>query len=502
MKILSVQQIRDLDAFTIRNEPISSYDLMERAATKLCENIHEYSFGYDHILYVCGKGNNGGDGLAMARMQAEMDVDVSVVVIEHSEKGSPDFGHNLYLLQEDGNVPVTFIHDVNQFPEITGRTVIIDAILGNGLSRPLDGILLDVVRHINSLNAFVVSIDMPTGLFADDNANSDLNGVIKASLTKTLHCPKMSLLLPESGNFGGRVEVIDIGLMVDEFQPEGEYYYTTSNELREIVSRREKFSHKGTYGHGLLFAGSTGKMGAAQLAATGALRAGVGLLTAHVPGNGLGIMQLGVREAMCSIDSNENIISEIPDLTAYNAIGFGPGVGMGIETQTAFHKLLQTCNTTLVIDADGLNILAQNKALLNELPEQTILTPHPKEFERLVGSWSNSFERLELEKKFAQDYNIILVLKGANTTVTNPNGQIFFNGSGNPGLATAGSGDVLTGIILGLLAQGYKPEDAAKLGVWLHGSAGDFAVAMSSEETTIAGDIPSNLGIAFRVLTT
>lgn len=501
MKILTAQQIRDLDAFTIKNEPISSYELMERAAAKLCENIQEFVFGYDHILYVCGKGNNGGDGLAMARMQAEMDANVSVVVIEHTQKGSPDFGHNLYLLQEDGNVPVTFINDVNQFPELQGRTIIVDAILGNGLSRPLDGLLLDVVQHINSLTAFVLSIDMPTGLFADDNSANNLNGVVKAAITKTIHCPKMSLLLPESGNFGGRVEVIDIGLMVDEFQPQGEYYYTTSRELRGLVTRREKFAHKGTYGHGLLLAGSKGKMGAAQLAAIGALRSGIGRLTAHVPSDGLVVMQLGVAEAMCSVDSASNLISELPDLSAYNAIGFGPGVGTEPETREVLRELLRTSLVQLVIDADGLNILAQNKELLNELPAYTILTPHPKEFERLAGSWSNSFERLELEKKFAADYNVILVLKGANTTVTNPDGQIFFNGSGNPGLATAGSGDVLTGIILSMLAQGYEPEDAAKLGAWLHGTAGDMAVTMGSEESITAGDIPEHLGIAFRILT-
>lgn len=500
MKVLTGTQIRELDAYTIKNEPISSYDLMERAATKCIANIHKYSFTYDHIVYVCGKGNNGGDGLAMARMHAEMDQDISVVVLEHAKTGSPNFGRNLYLLEEEGVVPVTFIDDVSKFPVLFENTLIIDAILGNGLTRPLEGLLADVVQYINSLRIKVLSIDIPTGLFADYNVSNNLDNVINAAATKTIHCPKLSMLIPETGNCAGEIEVVDIGLMVKGFNAESSYYYQTENELKNLLKTRAKFTHKGSFGHALLLAGSRGKMGAAQLAAEACLRSGAGLLTVHVPSSAVDIMQLEVKEAICIEDSNPQFITTIPELDAYSAVGFGPGVGTEKPTKEALEDLLSKCAVPMVIDADGINILAEDKSLLKKLPVNTILTPHPKEFQRLVGNWSNSLERFKIQQQFAAEYHIVLVVKGAHTTITTPTGVITFNSTGNPGLATAGSGDVLTGVILGLLAQGYTSEDAAKLGVWLHGYAADLEIVFQSEQSLMAGDVLKSLGHAFKSL--
>ncbi|MCB0756399.1 MAG: NAD(P)H-hydrate dehydratase [Flavobacteriales bacterium] len=501
MKVLTAQQIRELDRFTIENEPISSVDLMERAATygfyAMDGLVEHFS---SSLVYVCGKGNNGGDGLVMARLDVEEGWDVTVIVLEHMEEGSADFAKNLYRLSDETDVEVVHVRSMKEFPEIDPDAVIIDAILGTGLSRPLEGLLADAVHHINSLENHVVSIDIPTGLFAEDNANNNLERVIRADNTITFHCPKLSFLIPETGNLVGDFKVVDIGLMAKEMNPVSPYEYVDGEELKKFHRQRPKFSHKGTFGHALLLAGSKGKMGAAQLATKACLRSGVGLVTAHLPSCGMDIMQVGVPEVMCSADSNENLLTELPKLEGFSAIGIGPGIGTDKDTANVLKRLLQDAKVKLVIDADGLNILSENRTWLSFLPKGTILTPHPKEFERLAGKWENSFERLKLQQEFSAKYGAVVVFKGAHTTTTTPAGQTFFNSTGNAGMATAGSGDVLTGIILGLLAQGYAPEIAAVMGVWLHGAAGDAALASQTSEALIASDIISNLNSAFREL--
>ena len=500
MKILTAQQIRELDKFTIENEPVSSIELMERAASFCFYAIESFEDGAASAVYVCGKGNNGGDGLVMARLDAEQELDVTVVVLEHMEEGSPDFAKNLYRLSEETDVEVIHVHSMEDFPEIDKDAMVIDAILGTGLSRPLEGLIADVVQRINSLPNNVVSIDMPTGLFAEDNSENDLSRVIRADHTITFHCPKLSFLIPETGGFVGDFKVVDIGLMVDEMNPDSPYEYVDAEKLRKLRRKRPKFSHKGTYGHALLLAGSKGKMGAAQLAAKACLRAGAGLVSAHVPACGLDIMQMGVQEAMCSVDANADYLIDLPKLEGFNAIGIGPGIGTEKDTANVLKRLFQDAKAKLVIDADGLNILSENKTWLSFLPKGTILTPHPKEFERLVGSWENSFERLELQQECSKKYGVVVVFKGAHSTTTTPAGQIFFNSTGNAGMATAGSGDVLTGIILGLLAQGYAPETATVLGVWLHGAAADEAIQKQTQETLVASDITESLNKALEEL--
>lgn len=500
MKVLTAQQIRELDQFTIKNEPIASYDLMERAAEEAFTALQMLDTMALSSLYVCGKGNNGGDGLAMARMEAEEGVDVKVVVLEHMQDGSADFAKNLYRLSEETDVEVFHLKSVDEFPEVDEDVLIIDSILGTGLTRPLEGLIAEVVRHINGLPNEVASIDIPTGLFAEDNSNNQLDKVIHADYTFTFHCPKMSFLLPETGNAVGDFQVLDIGLMEKEFAPASNYEFVERVELKKLMKSRTKFSHKGTFGHALLLAGAKGKMGAAQLSAKAAMRTGVGLLTAHVPSRGLDTMQVGVPEAMCSVDTYDDFLIDLPKLDAYSAIGIGPGIGTEKDTANVLKRLLQDANAKLVIDADGLNILSENKTWLNFIPRGTVLTPHPKEFERLTGSSDNSLERLQMQLEFSKKYGVVVVLKGAHTSITTPAGQTFFNSTGNAGMATAGSGDVLTGIILGLLAQGYSAEVAAILGVWLHGTAGDAAIRSETAESLIATDIIEFLSSAYQEL--
>jgi len=502
MKILTAEQIRELDKFTIKNEPISSFDLMERAAEACYDMLpFEEFFWFGPTVYVCGKGNNGGDGLAMARLQSVEDPNVIVVLIEHTKEGSPDFAHNLYLLEEEGKVEIIRVKKISDFPKLESHGLIVDAILGTGLSRPLDGLLAEIVRYLNTLDNQIVSVDMPSGLFAGDNAGNNMETIVRASQTITFHCPKMSLLMPDTGVYAGTLNVLDIGLMDMEMNPSGIYEYVQAEDLRKLYRSRPKFSHKGTYGHALLIAGSKGKMGSAQLAALACFKSGAGLLTAHVPNCGLDVMQIGVKEAMCSVDSNSDFVIDLPNLSPFNAIGIGPGIGTEKDTANLLKRLIQDADARLVLDADALNILGENKTWFSFIPKGTILTPHPKEFERMAGKWETSLERLQMQIDFSVKYGVVVVLKGAHTTTTIPSGQVFFNSTGNAGMATAGSGDVLTGIILGLLAQGYSPENAAIMSVFLHGEAADYFILEQAKDSLMASDILENLGRAFAELT-
>ena len=365
----------------------------------------------------------------------------------------------------------------------------------------MDGLAKNIVQRINQSEAEVISIDVPSGLFGEDNSKNDLPGIIKANNTLTLQFPKLSFLFPENEQFVGYWTVLPIGLHPEAIaQTESDYHFLTKEFVSGKIKKRGKFSHKGTYGHALLVAGSYGKMGASILASRACLRSGIGLLTCHVPKVGYEIIQNSVPEAMTSIDSSEVAFSEVPDLSPYSAIGTGPGLNKKQETQQALKVLLQAKPGKLILDADALNILSENQDWYGLLPENTILTPHPKEFERLAGSSADSYERLQKQVRFSAKYKVIVVCKGAHSCITFPNGRVFFNTTGNPGMATAGSGDVLTGIILGLLAQSYSPEDATLIGVYLHGLAGDLAASETGEYSLIAGDIITHLGKAFLYL--
>jgi NAD(P)H-hydrate epimerase len=332
----------------------------------------------------------------------------------------------------------------------------------------------------------------------EDNSGNIQENILRADFTLTFQFPKISFLFAENEPFTGSCEVLPIGLHPEGIaQTPSEFYFLEKEEVKKMIPLRSKFAHKGTFGHALLVAGSYGKMGASVLASKACLRSGVGLLTVHIPHFGYSIIQTAVPEAMVSIDDHDSIFTGVPDLTPFSAIGAGPGIGIKSNTKKALKELIEKAKVPLVLDADALNILSENKEWLKELPENSILTPHPGEFKRLAGETSNSWERIQKQRQMAVELKVIIVLKGAFTTIALPNGKLYFNSTGNPGMATAGSGDSLTGIILGLLAQRIPAVHAAIAGVFLHGLAGDLAACKKSENALIAGDITNYLGKAF-----
>ncbi len=502
MKILPIDKIREADAYTIKNEPIPSIDLMERAATQIFKWLIKRVDSTHPFKVFVGPGNNGGDGLAVARMLKSVDYPVEVYFVKFTDKTSEDFNINLQRLKKSG-ITFTELNPAAVFPEIGEEDIILDAVFGSGLTRPVKGFPGEIIDQINKTDAVKVAIDIPSGLFADKCSIEEENHILRADYTLSFQFPKLAFMMPENDPFVGEWHILDIGLHPDYInQVETDNFYTTKEDVIPLIKQRPKFSHKGTYGHALLIAGSYGKMGAAVLAAEACLRSGVGLLHVHIPKVGYSIMQTALPEAMISLDRYENYFSEVPDLTPYNAAGIGPGLGKEHQSQMALKLLIQEYPGPIVLDADALNILSENPTWLSFLPAGSILTPHPKEFERLAGKWNNDFEKLEMQRKFAQKYNIYLVLKGAHTAVCTPAGKCYFNSTGNPGMATAGSGDVLTGIILGLMAQRYNPAHAAVLGVYLHGLAGDLAASKLSQQGMIAGDIVKFLGKSYKKLIT
>ncbi len=507
MKILPVEKIREADAFTIENEPVDSIDLMERAASKVYDWFMKRCKTKEvSVKIFCGIGNNGGDGLALARMLFFTGIIPQVFVVRFSDKMSRDCEMNFNRLKEETETPMYDIFSEDDFPLINEKDIVVDAIFGSGLNRNIEGFAAELIKHLNDNNAIRIAIDIPSGLHtlgsqqATDNGQQlsskshNFHQIFSADYTLSFQFPKLAFMFPENDAFVGRWEVLDIGLHKDFIDNvETLNFYTTGDMAMPILRKRTKFSHKGTYGHALLVAGSSGKTGAALLAAEACLRTGVGLLTAHLPKDALLPMQIYLPEAMTSIDKSETHCTEIDDIIPYTAIGVGPGIGKNAETATLLKKIIQEATQPLVLDADALNIISENTTWLSFLPDNTILTPHPKEFERLFGKTNNSYERLELQRKMSVIHNIIIVLKGAHTSITFPNGTCFFNSTGNPGMATAGSGDVLTGMILSLLAQRYTPQEAALLGVYLHGKAGDDAANEIGENSMIARDIIGNL---------
>ena len=503
MKLFTTRQIADIDKFTIENEPVSDIDLMERAAMQISNwLVHRFSTE-QKMIFFAGPGNNGGDALAIARQMAGFDYQCAVYLLDFGKETTGSSAKNWQRLEEQNRVKLFKIKNINEFPEINPVDIIIDGLFGSGLSRPLEKFPAEVVQKINKLTNKVVSIDIPSGLMGEDNSGNVSENIVQAAYTLTFQFPKISFLFPENEKFTGKWEHLPIGLHPEAMaQASSGFYFTEKEDVEKMINPRSKFSHKGTFGHALLIAGSYGKMGAAILAAKACLRSGAGLVTTHIPRMGCSIIQTAVPESMASIDDHDSIFTGISDLEPYDAIGAGPGIGRKSNTCKGLFSLIRTSKVPMVLDADALNILSENKDWMALLPENSILTPHPGEFKRLVGETSNSWERLQKQSQFAQEWKIILVLKGAFTSIALPDGKLYFNSTGNPGMATAGSGDSLTGIILGLLAQRMTPWKAAIAGVWLHGLAGDIASSEISENALIAGDISDFLGKAFLKLAT
>ncbi len=499
MKIFRADQVREIDAYTIENEPILPIDLMERAARQLFQWITKRYSQDRKIKVIAGPGNNGGDAMALARMLANDFFDTEIYYIEFTDKVSDSWKLNQKRIVEQGRVAFHILSEGDKLPRFDNQDLLIDGLFGSGLSRPLKGFPAEIVRWMNHTENEIIAIDVPSGLMGEDNSGNDRKNIVHATNTLTFQFPSLSYFFAENESCLGNWHVLPIGLhpeIIDKM--ETDYYFLTKEFVASCLNQRDKFSHKGTFGHVLLISGCYGKMGAAVLASRACLRTGTGLLTAHIPKFGYEIIQTALPEAMISIDQSDIIFTQIPDLSPYQAIGIGPAIGCRNNSMKGLHELLEKTKVPLVIDADAINILGENREWLKQVPENTVFTPHPKEFERLAGKTGNHYERNRKQIEFSKKYRAIVVLKGAHTSISCPDGTCYFNTTGNPGMATAGSGDVLTGIILSLLGQGYEPKLAAIIGVYLHGLAGDLAKIQFGEEALIATDIIENLGNAFK----
>ncbi|MDO9000916.1 MAG: NAD(P)H-hydrate dehydratase [Bacteroidota bacterium] len=500
MKIFSAQQLKQIDEETIANEPISSLDLMERASMACTKRIMKLINTEDELIIFCGKGNNGGDGLAITRLLLERGFICHAYIINYTDKFSVDAKANYDKLKTIYTSSFSEINSLSDLKEkITRKNyIVIDALIGTGINKIFDGLLKDTVTFINANFSRVISIDVPSGLFIDESSDGNEN-IICSSLTLTFQFPKLAFLFAENKKYVPEFEVLDIGISSETIDKHStNFYYTTKQDVASFLKPRNKFSHKGDYGHALLLAGSKGKSGAAIISSKACLRSGAGLLTLHSNKSTVNGLLHHLPEAMSIEDSNPDFISEVDKPEKYDAIGFGPGVGTEEETQTVLKKICQYYAGKLIIDADGINILSENKTWLDFLPPETILTPHPKEFERLVGKQENDFEKIKALKHFCLKYFCIVVLKGAHSAIAFPDGTVFFNSSGNPGLAKGGSGDGLTGIILGLLSRGYTSPKAALIGTFIHGYAADLCLKKKSMESILISDVIEQLPIAFK----
>jgi hydroxyethylthiazole kinase-like uncharacterized protein yjeF len=496
MKILNTQQIKLVDFNTIVNLNINSVDLMEKAAGKCLQWIEdqEHIDELNTIHIFCGMGNNGGDGLALGRMLNLEFYDAQVYIVHFSDKMSDDFITNYNRAEEFQIHPIS-IHSEDDFPEIKETDFIIDAIFGTGINKAPSGFTKKLIKHINQSKATIISIDIPSGLFADKSV-VDRESIVKSTITLTFQMPKLAFLLPDNGEFVPHFELLDIGLDQEYIKSlETPYHFITRDDVFSFYKKRNKFSHKGSYGHALIIGGSFGKMGSVTLAAKAALKIGSGLVTAYIPKCGYHILQTSASEVMVEVDA-ENEIEYINFKSEASVIGLGIGIGTSDLTSEAVCEFLKTNKLPIVIDADALNIISKNLEVLDFLSENCILTPHPKELERLIGKWQNDYEKLELLKTFSLNYPFVIVVKGAHTMVIQ-NGIFYFNSTGSAALAKAGTGDVLTGMITGLLAQHYSPLQAAIMGVFLHGLSADVFTTINSPETFLASDILNFLPGAF-----
>jgi len=494
MKILNAKQTHQADAYSIKAEAIHSIDLMERASTKFVEIFYQQHDPKDKVAIICGNGNNGGDGLAISRILLSKGYTVQPYVIQKKIGGSDNFLTNLKRLEAISEV--NYIKDEKDIPDLKKEKIIIDAIFGSGLTRNVTGLYENIIHAINASSANIVAVDMPSGLFVDTQTDSDV--IVHAQTTISFQNPKLSFFMPESFKYVGNWIIVDIGLDQDFINNLQTNYSTIdSSEIDDLLPQRNKFDHKGTFGHGQLIGGSHGKMGAIILAAKAFLRTGAGLLTVTIPSLGNEIIQNSVPEAMVLPQPGEKYIRNFNVLTNTQTIGIGPGLDQNKETVNAFRSFLRNNNKALILDADALNIISKHQELLPLLPEGTIITPHIKEFDRLVGPSHNHWQRIEKATAFAKKWHLAIVLKGAHTAIINHDGTIKFNTTGNPGMATGGSGDVLLGIIASLRTQKLSAFNAAITGTFIHGQAGDIAAARKSMTSLLAGDIINSLPDVF-----
>ena len=500
MKILSAKQTQLADAYTIEHKPICSIELMEVASKAFVEKFIQLIDSKHPVAIFAGMGNNGGDGFAIARLLLEKKYTINLYWVQYSKQASDDLLLNKNRLSKLKKSIIHEIDDVKKFSDISSDTVIIDALWGSGLNRAIEGLGKKIIQNINERFKHIIAVDIPSGLFADQHTDSDI--VIRAKHTISFQLPKLAFMFPENFKYCGEWHTVNIGLNKTFIrQARSNHLFIGKRYITEILKPKSKFDHKGTYGHACIVGGSYGKMGAIILSAEAALRTGAGLVSVNIPTCGYEIMQESLAEAMVITNKGEKALEIISPEKRADAVGIGPGLGKVATTIKAFKNWLKTTHKPIVIDADAINIIASNEALIKEIPKQSILTPHMKEFERLIGKTKNDFDRNEKQIAFSKKHKLIIVLKGAHTCITSPEGICHFNSTGNQGMATAGSGDVLTGIITSLLAQKYDALDAAIIGVYLHGLAGDCAIKEIHPNSLIASDIIKNISTAFKSLT-
>jgi hydroxyethylthiazole kinase-like uncharacterized protein yjeF len=501
MKILSPEQIKRVETQTITIQDIDLINLMERAASAVLNWLKaRLDVSQNSFTIVCGIGNNGGDGLALGRLLWEEKANVKIYLQKNNTYSLDNLSNQKRL--RDLKIPIEYFDESTQL-EFIPNSILIDAIFGYGLSRPIGDDWRNIIHQINAAPNTVISIDVPSGLFCHQ-INSSENPIVESEVTLTFQTPKLSLFLPENQKYVKEFEILDISLDWESILKEdSKLGYFSLNYVPQFYFKRPKFSHKYNYGNVLIIGGSYGKIGATLLAAKAVLKSGAGLVTAYLPKCGYTIFQTAFPEAMILTDFSEDKITKFPKVDRFDTIIIGPGLGTDEKTYLAFEEFLAENDLSqkkIIIDADGLNLLGKHPELINKLPKETILTPHDKELERLMGKWETSVEKIEKLQKFVQEKNLIVVSKGFFTQTFLSNGEAHFNSSGNPGMATAGSGDVLAGIIGGLYAKGYPSFQAAIFGVFLHGYSGDLAAQQIGEESIIASDLVNYLPMAFKSL--
>lgn len=499
MKIFSAAQIKACDAYTIHATGITSIELVERAAAACAAYIIQHYPPDTPFVFLCGMGNNGADGLALARLLLEQGYGVKIFVLQHRADVTPENKLNLNKILRINAALVEYVEPDTFLADLLPQVVIIDAILGTGLSHAVENWLADFFAHINHLPNRKIAIDLPSGMPADSMLTGDA-AMIAVSETLSFQLMKRCFLHPESAMYCGDVHLLDIGLHPAFIEGTHTHYQTIEAPVAaSFIKRKERFSYKNQQGHAYIIGGSKGKGGAALLATKAALRSGVGLVTGIVPQQCYMAIQVAAPEAMCAV-SGENYISEIANYDAATAIGIGTGMGTAAETMEAFSRFVTSCTKPVVFDADALNLLAMHPELMNKIPGHSILTPHVGECDRLFGKSANSMQRVEHIRMQAMRYKVCIVLKGHYTVIATPDGDCYYNTSGNAGMAKGGSGDVLTGILTGLLAQGYETGKAALLGVYLHGLSGDIAAESLGAQAMNAGDLVHYLSAAWQKL--
>ena len=501
MKIFTSAQIHEHDKYTIEHEPISSVDLMERAAKAITHAIAERWSANTPVVVFAGPGNNGGDALAVARMLADKGYQVRVYLFNIHNNLSADCSVNRKRLNESKKIKSFSEISLNfDPPQLTEDTLVVDGLFGSGLNKPLSGGFASLVKYINQSPSKVVSIDIPSGLMCEDNTYNIRANIIRADVTLTLQYKKLAMMFADNQPYIGKLQILDIGLSKEYADnTECKYCIVDEADIRKLVRPRPDFVHKGSMGNALIVAGCYGMAGAAVLATKACLRSGAGKVIARTPKNNCMIMQIAVPEAVLSIDPDAEVCSESASADDIDALGIGPGLGQAETAAVALIGQFKRTHCPIVADADALNILANHRAWLQQLPKNIIMTPHPKEMDKLASNAANGdYDRLAKALDFAERHDAFIILKGHYTAVCTPQGKVFFNNTGNSGMATAGSGDVLTGILTGLLARGYSEEQACLLGVYLHGLAGDIAADKLGKESLIASDIIDHLPMAFR----